>query len=56
MIWSSPLYHGSISGSFKNALDCSVGMLRQRRALREFGENPERAHTRDATTVERYEQ
>src|SRR2546426_5739829 len=21
MIWSSPLYHGSISGSFKNALD-----------------------------------
>jgi len=31
-------------------------LLRQRRALREFGENPERAHTRDATTVERYEQ
>jgi NAD(P)H-dependent FMN reductase len=21
MIWSSPTYHGSVSGSFKNALD-----------------------------------
>jgi FMN reductase len=23
MIWSSPTYHGSVSGSFKNALDSS---------------------------------
>ncbi len=23
MIWSSPTYHGSVSGSFKDALDCS---------------------------------
>jgi hypothetical protein len=38
------------------ALDQCWDLLRQRRALREFGEDPEQAHTRDATTVERYEQ
>ena len=37
-------------------LDRAWDLLRQRRALREFGENPERAHARDATTVEHYEQ
>ncbi len=42
--------------SLEVALDQCWDLLRQRRALREFGENPERAHTRDATTVERYEQ
>jgi len=42
--------------SLEIALDQCWDLLRQRRALREFGDNPERAHTRDATTVERYEQ
>ncbi len=42
--------------SLEIALDQCWDLLRQRRALQEFGENPEGAHTRDATTVERYEQ
>jgi len=42
--------------SLETALDQAWDLLRQRRALREFGENPESAHTRDATTVEHYEQ
>jgi hypothetical protein len=42
--------------SLEIALDQCWDLLRQRRALREFGEDPEGAHTRDATTVERYEQ
>ena len=42
--------------SLEVALDQCWDLLRQRRALREFGEDPERAHARDATTVERYEQ
>jgi Protein of unknown function (DUF2630) len=37
-------------------LDRAWDLLRQRRAPREFGENPGRAHARDATTVEHYEQ
>ena len=37
-------------------LDRTWDLLRQRRALREFGENPENANARDATTVEHYEQ
>jgi Protein of unknown function (DUF2630) len=42
--------------SLEIALDQCWDLLRQRRALREFGEDPERAHSRDATTVERYDQ
>lgn len=42
--------------SLEIALDQCWDLLRQRRALREVGEDPERAHSRDATTVERYEQ
>ena len=42
--------------SVEIALDQCWDLLRQRRALREFGEDPERAHARDATTVERYDQ
>ena len=42
--------------SLEVALDQCWDLLRQRRALREFGENPDRAHIRDASTVERYEQ
>ena len=42
--------------SLEVALDQCWDLLRQRHALREFGDNPERAHARDASTVERYEQ
>jgi hypothetical protein len=35
-------------------LDRCWDLLRQRRALREAGANPEDAHVRDADTVERY--
>jgi hypothetical protein len=42
--------------SLEIGLDRAWDLLRQRRALREFGENPERAHARDATTLEHYEQ
>lgn len=42
--------------SLEIGLDRAWDLLRQRRALREFGENPERAQARDATTVEHYEQ
>jgi hypothetical protein len=35
-------------------LDRCWDLLRQRRALREAGEDPESAHARDADTVERY--
>jgi len=36
-------------------LDQCWDLLRQRRARREFGFNPDDAKVRDATTVERYE-
>jgi Protein of unknown function (DUF2630) len=35
-------------------LDRCWDLLRQRRALRDAGANPEEAHVRDADTVERY--
>lgn len=35
-------------------LDRCWDLLRQRRALREAGADPEQAHARDADTVERY--
>jgi hypothetical protein len=37
-------------------LDRCWDLLRQRRALRDAGANPEDAHVRDADTVERYRQ
>jgi len=37
-------------------LDQYWDLLRQRRARREFGQDPDDAQTRDATTVERYQQ
>ena len=37
-------------------LDRYWDLLRQRRALREFGEDPDRAHLRPASVVERYKQ
>lgn len=40
----------------KIALDQCWDLLRQRRALREFGENPDLAKVRPAKIVENYEQ
>jgi hypothetical protein len=37
-------------------LDQCWDLLRQRRARREFGLNPDEAQVRDANTVERYQQ
>ena len=37
-------------------LDQCWDLLRQRRALREFGEDPDKATVRSASVVERYEQ
>ena len=37
-------------------LDRCWDLLRQRRALREFGEDPDRAEVRPASIVEKYEQ
>jgi hypothetical protein len=37
-------------------LDQCWDLLRQRRALREFGKDPDRAHVRPASIVEKYEQ
>ena len=38
------------------SLDQAWDLLRQRRALREAGQDPEAAHARDPEVVERYEQ
>jgi hypothetical protein len=40
----------------EETLDQCWDLLRQRRALREFGRDPNEAHVRDVDTVERYEQ
>ena len=40
----------------KVELDQCWDLLRQRRALREFGKDPEKAKVRSAETVENYEQ
>jgi hypothetical protein len=37
-------------------LDQCWDLLRQRRAKREFGEDPNEAHVRPASVVEKYEQ
>lgn len=42
--------------ALKIELDQCWDLLRQRRALREFGENPDRAKLRPAKIVENYEQ
>ena len=43
-------------GELQLGLDKCWDLLRQRRALREFGGDPSAAHVRDDTTVERYQQ
>jgi hypothetical protein len=55
--------HGSIDDAgkarlekLKVHLDQCWDLLRQRRALREFGEDPDQAHVRPASVVEKYEQ
>jgi len=40
----------------EETLDQCWDLLRQRRALREFGHDPDQARIRDVDTVERYEQ
>ncbi len=40
----------------EETLDQCWDLLRQRRALREFGRDPDDANIRDVDTVERYEQ
>lgn len=42
--------------SLQVQLDQCWDLLRQRRARREFGEDPNEAKVRDASTVERYQQ
>ena len=42
--------------SIKVSLDQCWDLLRQRRALRESGQDPDAAHVRDPEVVERYEQ
>jgi hypothetical protein len=42
--------------STEEALDQCWDLLRQRRAKREFGENPDGAEVRPATEVEHYQQ
>jgi hypothetical protein len=42
--------------SIRVELDQYWDLLRQRRALREFGDDPGRAHIRPASVVEKYEQ
>lgn len=43
-------------GQLKVELDQCWDLLRQRRALREFGEDPDKATVRPAKIVENYEQ
>ncbi|HLY66550.1 MAG TPA: DUF2630 family protein [Chloroflexota bacterium] len=40
--------------SIETTLDQCWDLLRQRRARREFGQDPDQVQARDATTVERY--
>jgi hypothetical protein len=47
--------HGRLE-SIKVSLDQCWDLLRQRRALREFGEDPNAARVREPEVVERYEQ
>jgi hypothetical protein len=47
--------HGRLE-EIKVSLDQCWDLLRQRRALREAGQDPDAAHVRDPEIVERYEQ
>ncbi len=47
--------HGRLR-ALEVSLDQCWDLLRQRRARREFGQNPNNAEARDSTTVERFQQ
>lgn len=49
-----PEQHADRIRSIEEELDQCWDLLRQRRALREFGDDPDRAQPRDKDTVERY--
>jgi len=51
----SPEQHDRLK-AIEVSLDRCWDFLRQRRAKREFGENPDDAKVRDASTVERFQQ
>ena len=49
--------HGQVRlDAIKIELDQAWDLLRQRRALRDAGQDPNRAHERPASVVEKYEQ
>jgi hypothetical protein len=49
--------HGQVRlDAIKVELDQAWDLLRQRRALRDAGKNPDEAHVRPASVVEKYEQ
>jgi hypothetical protein len=49
--------HGQVRlEAIKVELDQAWDLLRQRRALRDAGQDPNRAHVRPASVVEKYEQ
>ena len=50
-----PAQHAERIRHIEEELDQCWDMLRQRRAKREFGDNPDEAQLRDVDTVERYE-
>jgi Protein of unknown function (DUF2630) len=51
----SPEEHAKLE-QVRVQLDQTWDLLRQRRSLRQYGENPDEASVRDAGTVEDYEQ
>ena len=51
----SPEEHAKLE-KVRVQLDQTWDLLRQRRSLRQYGENPDEASVRDAGTVEDYEQ
>ena len=50
-----PAPHEARLRELDEQLDQCWDLLRQRRALREFGENPDQASARDIRTVEHYQ-
>ena len=50
-----PEQHVARIRAIETELDQCWDLLRQRRAKREFGQDPNTAHVRDAGTVENYE-
>lgn len=56
-LWDRPDDHSRTRlETIRVELDRYWDLLRQRRALREFGDNPNQAHIRPGSVVEKYEQ